>query len=153
MLCIPLISAIPYLPTLFTPQTTFLSLLSITSLLSTAYLIYSLPPGSTAIPFLDAIDTNPDKNAKPKAIRNAGNLLVTGTDYGPVMTYLPYLNIVLSVLLALLGLVSRGKEAVWFGFAWLPGSVYGVSLLAKVVMGSVNPEAELSALRYEFKGA
>jgi hypothetical protein len=35
----------------------------------------------------------------------------------------------------------------------LPGFVYGFVLLAKVVMGSVNPEAELGALRYEFKGA
>lgn len=80
-------------------------------------------------------------------------MLIPGTDYGPVVRYLPYLNIVLSVLLALLGMVARGRVEIWFGFAWLPGSVYGVALLAKVVMGSVNPEAELSALRYEFKGA
>lgn len=72
---------------------------------------------------------------------------------GPVRTYLPYLNIVLSGVLAALGLVFRGREMVWFGFAWLPGCVYVVVLMAKVVMGSVNPEAELGALRYEFKGA
>ena len=74
-------------------------------------------------------------------------------DHGPVRTYLPYLNLVLSAVLAGLGLVFRGRETVWFGFAWLPGCVYGVALMAKVVMGSVNPEAELGALRYEFKGA
>lgn len=63
------------------------------------------------------------------------------------------MNLALSAVLALLGLVFRGREFVWWGFAWLPGFVYGVVLLAKVVMGSVNPEMELGSLRYEFKGA
>jgi len=50
-------------------------------------------------------------------------------------------------------MVFRGKEEVWRGFGWLPAGVYLVVLIAKVVMGSVDPEAELGKLRYDFKGA
>lgn len=74
-------------------------------------------------------------------------------DHGPIREYLPYLNIGLSTVLGLLGLVFRGREEVWRGFGFLPAVVYGVVLMAKVVMGSVDPETELGALRYEFKGA
>lgn len=56
-------------------------------------------------------------------------------------------------MLAFLGMVFRGREDVWWGFGWLPLGVCGTVLLAKVVMGSVDPEAELGGLRYEFKGA
>jgi uncharacterized membrane protein len=97
-----------------------------------------LPPGHTAIPFLD--------------VRNAEPAQELG-DRGPVRRYLPYLNLALAAVLGLLGMVFRGREMVWWGFAWLPGGVYGIILLAKVMMGSVDPEAELGALRYEFKGA
>jgi hypothetical protein len=31
--------------------------------------------------------------------------------------------------------------------------VYGVVLLAKMVMASVDPESELSGLKYQYKGA
>lgn len=56
-------------------------------------------------------------------------------------------------VLSILGEVVGRKVNVWTGFAWLPGLVYGVVVLAKWVMGSVDPEGELSGLRYEFKGA
>ena len=59
----------------------------------------------------------------------------------------------LSTVLALLGMVSKGKDEMWWGFGCLPLGVYGTVLLAKVVMGSIDPEAELGGLRYEFKGA
>lgn len=74
-------------------------------------------------------------------------------DRSPIREYLPYLNIGLCAVLGLLGMVFRGREEVWWGFGWLPAGVYGMVLLAKVVMGSVDPEAELGGLRYEFKGA
>ncbi|KIN05545.1 hypothetical protein OIDMADRAFT_38068 [Oidiodendron maius Zn] len=151
LLSLPLLSVIPYIATLFTAQTAFFSLLSITSLLSTAYLLHSLPPGVTAIPFLDA--WNVSAAADESANRIPDPLIQGLVDHGPVRKYLPYLNLALSAVLALLGLVFRGREFVWWGFAWLPGFVYGVVLLAKVVMGSVNPEMELGSLRYEFKGA
>lgn len=72
-----------------------------------------------------------------------------------MQTYLPYLNLVLVAVLGVLGAVSsgRGREVVWVGFGWVPGVVYGVVLVAKVVMAGVDPEAELGGLRYRFKGA
>jgi hypothetical protein len=155
LLSLPILSTIPFIPALFTPQIAFLSLLSITSLLSTAYLLYILPPGCTAIPLLDALNTNTNTDPKTKAgaSRIADPLVLRTVEHGPIRSYLPYLNLVLSAVLALLGQVFIGREMIWWGFAWLPGGVYAVVLLAKVVMGSVNPEAELGALRYEFKGA
>lgn len=54
----------------------------------------------------------------------------------------------------LLGMVvSRKTEELWWGFGWLPAGVYAVVLLAKWVMGSVDPEGALGGLRYGFKGA
>lgn len=42
---------------------------------------------------------------------------------------------------------------VWWGFGWLPGLVWGVVVLAKWIMGGVDPESELGGLRYGYKGA
>jgi len=50
-------------------------------------------------------------------------------------------------------LLKRKGEHIWGGFAILPLGIYTVVLLAKVVMGSVDPEGELGGLRYGFKGA
>jgi hypothetical protein len=74
-------------------------------------------------------------------------------DDGPIRTYLPYLNLGLCGVLTLLGVVVKRKVELWWGFSWLPAGVYGVVLLAKWIMGSVDPEAELGELKYEFKGA
>lgn len=46
-----------------------------------------------------------------------------------------------------------GNKAVWTGMGYLPLVVYSVVLIAKVVMSSVDPEKELTALKYEYKGA
>lgn len=45
------------------------------------------------------------------------------------------------------------KYDVWWGFGWLPAVVQGVVVLAKWIMGGVDPEGELEGLRYGFKGA
>lgn len=73
----------------------------------------------------------------------------------PLELYLPYLNVGLAVVLVLMGLATgRGSGSfAWIGVGNLPAIVYGVVLLAKVVMASVDPEKELSALRYQYKGA
>ncbi|EEY17558.1 conserved hypothetical protein [Verticillium alfalfae VaMs.102] len=57
----------------------------------------------------------------------------------------------LCAVVALAGAFSRGKESGLLGY-W-PAVVYTVVLIAKVVMGSVDPEGELSALKYDYKGA
>ncbi|RSL67218.1 hypothetical protein CEP54_003349 [Fusarium duplospermum] len=73
----------------------------------------------------------------------------------PLELYLPYLNLGLGFILILMAwAVGRVKsEAVWPGMGYLPLVVYGVVLLAKIVMGGVDPEKELSALKYDYKGA
>jgi hypothetical protein len=148
LLALPLLSIVPYIPTLLATRTSFLSLLSISSLLSTAYLLYILPPGRTFIPLLDNLNA-PAARSPSRSVHEARD----DGGQGPIERYLPSLNLVLSAVLGVLGLVSRGKELAWWGFGWLPAAVYAVVLLAKVVMGSVDPEAELGSLRYEFKGA
>ena len=145
---LPLVCVLPYLTTLLQPRTSLLSLLSITSLLSTAFLVYILPPGITSIAFIDAL------NAPSSSSSNSRNIPgPIHQPHGPIETYLPYLNIVLSMMLGLLGMVTRGREELWVGFAWLPGAIYTIAMGGKWVMGSVNPEVELGALRYGFKGA
>jgi len=74
---------------------------------------------------------------------------------GPLQLYLPYLNAALVALLALAGFVGQrvGKregEALWF--ALLPGVVYGIVVVAKAIMGSVDV-GELEGLKYGYKGA
>ncbi|KAF5017826.1 hypothetical protein F66182_10216 [Fusarium sp. NRRL 66182] len=73
----------------------------------------------------------------------------------PLETYLPYLNLGLGVILILMAWVigMKKSEAVWPGMGYLPLAVYSIILLAKMVMGSVDPEKELSSLKYEYKGA
>ncbi|KAI0025686.1 hypothetical protein F4780DRAFT_219783 [Xylariomycetidae sp. FL0641] len=88
----------------------------------------------------------------------------------PLETYLPLLNAGLCVVLVVMGWIAGSGNSGsgggnkssptaatehWghVGLANLPAVVYGVVLVAKMVMGSVDPERDLSALRYEYKGA
>ncbi|KAK1961773.1 hypothetical protein LY78DRAFT_617142 [Colletotrichum sublineola] len=74
----------------------------------------------------------------------------------PLETYLPYLNLGLCIMLVLTGFVMRSGERHAFGYVGLgnlPAIVYAVTLVAKVIMGSVDPEKELAALKYDLKGA
>lgn len=87
----------------------------------------------------------------------------------PLARWLPYLNTGLCALLVLSGLLpttagssgsgggggqqQQEQHAGWLGLGNLPAIVYAVVILAKVVMASVDPERELAALRYGYKGA
>ncbi|KAI0459001.1 hypothetical protein F5B21DRAFT_458582 [Xylaria acuta] len=78
----------------------------------------------------------------------------------PLEQYLPFLNVALCGLLVLAGLLSSSQRPSaarqhWghVGLANLPAPIYVVVLVAKMLMGSIDPERELSALRYEYKGA
>ncbi len=53
-----------------------------------------------------------------------------GEDEGPIRAYLPYLNLGLSGVLVVFGVLGkRGREGEgwWWGFEWLPMGVYAVS--------------------------
>ncbi|KAK0107291.1 hypothetical protein ONS95_003989 [Cadophora gregata] len=161
LLAISLLSTLPYIRTLFTPHTALLSLLSITSLLSTAYLIHILPPHITGLQYLDKLNSSSSSSSAPRSLASRkAAMLQAGGGGGPVEKYLPLLNCGLCVVLVGLGgVVGRRLEAggsgsgLWWGFEWLPAGVWGVTVLAKWVMGGVDPEGELGSLRYELKGA
>ncbi|KAI1297386.1 hypothetical protein F5Y03DRAFT_283224 [Xylaria venustula] len=78
----------------------------------------------------------------------------------PLQQYLPFLNIALCSLLILAGILTSSSQRSaasrhWghVGLANLPALIYAVVLVAKMLMGSIDPERELSSLRYEYKGA
>jgi hypothetical protein len=73
----------------------------------------------------------------------------------PLEIWLPYLNLGLVAVLVLLNMATKSENASlgWIGAGNLPAIVYAAVLAAKLVMASVDPESELSALRYEYKGA
>lgn len=144
LIALPLITTLPYFPALLPSETRLFALLSITSLLSAAFLLYQLPHTDTGI---DALDT----------WIKGGNLKkqVMSSNRSPLEKFLPLLNLVLTGVLVLMGLVTKSESVsfAWIGMGNLPAVVYGVVLLSKVVMASVDPEGELSGLKYEYKGA
>ncbi|OAA76092.1 hypothetical protein LEL_05776 [Akanthomyces lecanii RCEF 1005] len=155
LLLVPILATIPYLPSL----PSLPALLALSSLLSTAYLLRRLPPTVTGLHPIDACCT--------------GTGGAAGLARSPLDQNLPYLNALLAALLAFWGAavaykarnfdggvgegVMPGKSAggalAWPIMCTLPAGVYGVVLLAKIVMAGVDPEKELSALRYDYKGA
>jgi hypothetical protein len=154
MLFLPSVCALPYVPLLFRahPQPLF-AMLALTSLLSTTYLLYKLPPAETGIAPLDAWIRRDDIPDSRETIRRLKRGL--GPDKAPLETYLPYLNCVLVSLLVALGLVVGRGEGTFalIGMGNLPAIVYAVVLVAKMVMGGVDPQRELDALKYGYKGA
>jgi len=187
LLALPLLTTIPYLISLFRLSAPLTSLLSITSLLSTAFLLHTQPPDVTGIALLDAWSHPKTPRASPSSslasstssISGASSSSSSSSSYQPVRspgrtrrrrssfsvvkdqkspleTYLPYLNLGLCAVLVLTGFVTRSGERHALGHVGLgnlPAIVYVVTLIAKVVMGSVDPEKELAALKYDLKGA
>ncbi|KAI1817143.1 hypothetical protein GGS20DRAFT_102232 [Poronia punctata] len=152
LLFLPLLSAIPYILLLFKNTNantnekgkgTGMALLALTSLACTTWTLWFLPPGETG---LDG-----------RGRKEGGREKERGKS--PLERYLPFLNAALCAVLVLTGLFSKSQRLVaalhWghVGLANLPAVVYGVVVVAKMLMGSVDPERELSALRYEYKGA
>ncbi|CAH0059345.1 unnamed protein product [Clonostachys solani] len=147
-----LAAAVCYLPSLLLPfyagVTKLFSILAVTSLASTAFILHRLPPTATGIALLDGGSSKPSK-------RQDLPLSMGAVQRSPLETYLPYLNLGLITALVLMGVVTKSNVASfgWIGMGNLPAIVYIVVLVAKMVMASVDPEAELSTLKYEYKGA
>ncbi|KAL8645064.1 MAG: hypothetical protein Q9210_006915, partial [Variospora velana] len=136
-LIIPLISATIFLPTLMTspsPQMRLISLLAISSLLCTAYILFLLP------------------NGKPANVRMNP---ATFDGQGPIRRYLTYLNGGLGILVGLNAFRFRSQDGVHDGF-WLfcvlPSAVFFIVFLARRTMFSVDIEG-LEKLKYPYKGA
>ncbi|RKF77330.1 hypothetical protein GcM1_220037 [Golovinomyces cichoracearum] len=149
LLLLPLISILPYIRSLFSPGTAIFSVLSITSLLSTAYLLVSVLHRS------DATAINPLSQPSfqsPLPRNEAYNLL--STSQGPIKKFLPYLNLGLCFSLAVLGILINNKYGdLWLGFCWLPAINYGAVILTTWYIAIVDPQAELKKLKYTYRGA
>jgi len=84
-----------------------------------------------------------------------------GSTTSPLLTHLPYLNVVLSMVVAVAGYLNhrittgqyQGTVAALAGLGNLPAIICVVVVVAKMVMAGVDPEKELNELRYEYKGA
>ena len=171
LLAVPVLSTIPYLVGLFRPSTFLLSVLGLTSLVSTTYLLYTLPPAETGISYLDrwsqsrgtvAAVADDGLSASTSSAGRQGRQRPRSSSFSfveqksPLEKYLPYLNLGLCGVLILTGLLvrdSKGQRLGLLGLGNLPAIVYFVILAAKLVMAGVDPETELGSLRYEYKGA
>ncbi|PSR80284.1 hypothetical protein BD289DRAFT_441036 [Coniella lustricola] len=217
---LPILASIPYILALFHPATTLIALLGLTSLASTAFLLFSLPIASTGIPALDAwarsssssttrarsstsefdnddVDDNGDSarwnavaaatvggSSNPSGLgalnqmrqRRRSSATTYTAPRSPLERYLPLLNIGLCTILVLSGLIatthnsssgegggkhdgnaqqpgkSLSDQYGWLGLGNIPAVVYVGVLLAKYFMAGIDPESELSALKYPYKG-
>lgn len=160
----PGLAAIPFLIACFTygsPSTAIVSLLGISSLAATAFLVHQQTPTKTGIRVLDAW-SGADIKGKGREVAPAFRLSDWSGAGGrppPLEQYLPFLNMGLCAMLLLSLFLPRGaSSAATLGTPYqllgsLPAAVYGVVLLSKVTMAGVDPERELNRLRYEYKGA
>lgn len=181
LFALPALSAIPYLVSLLALDRPQSSLLALTSLASTAWLLYYLPPAETGIRYLDALggggpagpavrggvvggdeqedDDGDIANLRRAQRRRRASSFSVAREAGfyrtPLERWLPYLNLGLCAVLFVLGILRRAKNGDSQSLIGdlLPGAVYAVVLAAKMVMGGVDPERELGGLRYEYKGA
>ncbi|PHH78212.1 hypothetical protein CDD82_3162 [Ophiocordyceps australis] len=137
------LAALPFLPLLFSR----LSILALSSLAATAYLLLRLPLTRTGLGPLDHFASK--DNAAPSCISSKSPPL------GPLATYLPYLNLLLSGLVVLMSITSISTLEEWYPvvLTCLPAAMYAVTIAAKVTMAKVDPDKELSPLQYQYTGA
>ena len=142
---LPLIVTLPFIYHLFAGSglrsMPLLCLLSITSLLSSAYTMRFIPIYSASAP------------GKAQLARPA---LFVDSD-SPVQTLLPLLNLVIAVLLLLISWAVKGRasapEALWL-FLPLPAVMLGVITVARKSMADVQAGiGELEGKKYDYKGA
>lgn len=168
-------------------------MLGLTSLASTAFLLFSLPPTETGIHTLDAWASSGSTRGQQGDENNDGTGVMASGSSGistltqrrqrrrrassfsvapqksPLERHLPLLNVGLCAVLVLYGLLVQRRGGGtsehydrnedqrahfgWLGLGNLPAIVYAVVIIAKLVMANVDPEKELTALRYDYKGA
>ncbi|OAL36952.1 hypothetical protein AYO20_03721 [Fonsecaea nubica] len=159
---LPLVVTLPFMMylTMSTSRAmAFLCLLSITSLASSAYIMYMVPT-STPLGSLSASSRSSPTATRQRHVHGTGipqtGFLLSAAD-SPINQYLPYLNAFIDVLLfiASMGYRSRSDvpEGLWL-FLLLPGLIFGMVFLTRKSMSEVNAGlAELEGLRYDYRGA
>ncbi|MCJ1238731.1 hypothetical protein MMC14_006722 [Varicellaria rhodocarpa] len=139
-LAIPVCSIVAYVPSLLmfsSLQAKFLSILSITSLVSTAYMLFFIP------------------NVRLNTSRRKRRNLQIEPEPSMIDQYLGYLNGGLSFLIALNAWTIQEKNGVhdlFWTLCLLPSLVFVVIVVAKRLMISVDVD-ELEDLKYGYKGA
>jgi hypothetical protein len=123
-------------------------LLSVTSLVSSAYTMYFVPATDPAAGHQQRRPSSRHKNKIP---------VLNATDTSPVNQYLPYLNAAIASLLVLASLAYRSRtdvpEGLWL-FLLLPAAILGMVVLAKRSMTEIQSGlSDLQSMRYEYKGA
>ncbi|KAL5612246.1 hypothetical protein BROUX41_000213 [Berkeleyomyces rouxiae] len=155
---LPLLAGVAYAPAVLggTAQRTLVpSLLALTSLAATSFLVHRLPQQATGFVALDrrAAEARAPQRKSFLAPRGSARAWVPES---PLEMYLPYLNLALGVLAGLSGALGPARSAsMWWLdgiLAALPLAILGVVVGAKMMMAGIDPE-ELSALRYDYKGA
>ncbi|CAK7202902.1 hypothetical protein SEUCBS139899_005629 [Sporothrix eucalyptigena] len=161
LLAVPALAAVPFLIACFrssSPSTAMVSLLGISSLAATAYLVYRQAPTKTGIRVLDSWSGADVKGKGPEAAAPFSLSDWSTRRPPPLDQHLPHLNLAMCAMLLLSIFIPRGAAAATSSTPYqllgsLPAAVYGVVLISKVTMAGVDPERELNRLRYEYKGA
>jgi hypothetical protein len=128
LFALPLVSIFPYIFSFLdsaSKRPPILSLLSISSLLSTAYLVYIFPSETTGLTLVDK---------HSKVVKSRQEKLGQGEN-GPIRKYLPNLNVALCIAILGLGKLVSGKDdgGEWIILNALPTGAYTV-----VILGSTS---------------
>ncbi|KAL2000562.1 hypothetical protein VTN02DRAFT_2928 [Thermoascus thermophilus] len=143
---IPLVSAAAFLPAVLSSSATAdqrtLHLLSIVSLLATAYVMRYIPlrqinqkKGRQGLLIRDEVEENSSAHFLRKHLISANAALCT----------------LLALASCLIGSSERSDHVQWISYL-VPGALLGAILIARKVMASVDV-GQLEGLRYEYKGA
>ncbi|OAG43767.1 hypothetical protein AYO21_01994 [Fonsecaea monophora] len=159
---LPLVVTLPFMMylTMSTSRAmAFLCLLSITSLASSAYIMYMVPT-STPLGSLSTSSRSSPTATRQRHVHGTGipqtGFLLSSAD-SPINQYLPYLNAFIDVLLVIASMGYRSRsdvpEGLWL-LLLLPGLIFGMVFLTRKSMSEVNAGlAELEGLRYDYRGA
>ncbi|KAH0364412.1 hypothetical protein KCU65_g6776, partial [Aureobasidium melanogenum] len=134
---LPAIAALIYLPVLFSAEAfrhVLLALLSLTALGATVYILLCVPSAPVAV----------DSSRLSAAMIDSR---------GPLDIALPWLNAVLTAVLALSGVLAWKRDLVneaWRAF--MPGAIFLVTMYARSQLVPLDV-ASLERLKYNYKGA
>ena len=156
---LPLVVILPFIWYLFLSTTRSMALLclvSITSLISSAYIMYMIPLGTPLGPLSELPRTKSSAQQRRDHGLSQTSFLLT-SDESPINQYLPYMNAFISALLFLSSWAYRSRNGAPDGF-WVflsfPGVIFVMVFLARRSMGEIqNGLSELRGMRYGYKGA
>jgi hypothetical protein len=135
---------------------TLLCLLGITSLVSTAYIMYMVPVSTPVGALSSSTRGSASTQRRQFHALSSTSFLFTSSE-SPINQYLPYLNGFIGVLLCMAAWAYHTKSDVpqgfWFSLLY-PGPTFGVVLMVRRNMVEIQKGlTELNGMRYGYKGA